>query len=103
MLLYLNHGKKIRQVQVKLTKKGKKMMLALLAVIAGLVILIWGADRFVEGAAATAGYLGMPSLLIGMVILGFGTSAPEMVVSALAAMDGNAGLGIGNAYGSNIA
>lgn len=79
------------------------MILAILAVIAGLLILVWGADRFVDGAASTARYLGMPSLLIGMVILGFGTSAPEMIVSALAAMDGNAGIGIGNAYGSNIA
>ncbi len=78
------------------------MILAILAVIAGLVILVWGADRFVDGAASTARYLGMPPLLIGMVILGFGTSAPEMVVSALAAMDGNAGIGLGNAYGSNI-
>lgn len=79
------------------------MVMAILAVIAGLVILVWGADRFVDGAAGTAKYLGMPSLLIGMVILGFGTSAPEMVVSGLAAMNGNAGIGLGNAYGSNIA
>ncbi|WP_035236745.1 calcium/sodium antiporter [Desulfobacter vibrioformis] len=79
------------------------MILTILAVIAGLVILVWGADRFVDGAASAARSFGMPSLLIGMVILGFGTSAPEMVVSALAAVDGNAGIGLGNAYGSNIA
>lgn len=78
------------------------MILTISAVIAGLVILVWGADRFVDGAASAARYLGMPPLLIGMVILGFGTSAPEMVVSALAAIDGNAGIGLGNAYGSNI-
>lgn len=78
------------------------MGLAIAAVIAGLVILIWSADRFVEGAAATARHAGLPSLVIGMVVIGFGTSAPEMVVSALAATDGNPGLALGNAYGSNI-
>nr|WP_067288394.1 calcium/sodium antiporter [Marinobacterium profundum] len=78
------------------------MMLPIIAVILGLVLLVWSADRFVDGAAATAGHAGMPPLLIGMVIIGFGTSAPEMVVSALAAMDGNPGLALGNAYGSNI-
>jgi len=79
------------------------MLLAIIAVVAGLLLLVWSADRFVEGAAVTARYLGMPSLLIGMVIVGFGTSAPEMVVSAIAALQGNPGLALGNAYGSNIA
>ncbi|MBB5212041.1 calcium/sodium antiporter [Microbulbifer hydrolyticus] len=79
------------------------MILALLAILAGFVLLMWSADRFVEGAAATAKHAGMPSLLIGMVIVGFGTSAPEMVVSAMAALDGSPGLALGNAYGSNIA
>lgn len=79
------------------------MILALLALIGGLALLVWSADRFVDGAAATARHLGMPALLIGMVIIGFGTSAPEMVVSAFAAAGGNPGLAIGNAYGSNIA
>jgi len=69
----------------------------------GLVLLIWSADRFVDGAAATAYHAGMPSLLIGMVVIGFGTSAPEMVVSAISAYQGNPGLAIGNAFGSNIA
>lgn len=78
------------------------MALALLAIVGGLVLLVWSADRFVDGAATTARYAGMPPLLIGMVIVGFGTSAPEMVVSALAATDGNPGLALGNAYGSNI-
>lgn len=73
------------------------------AVLGGLALLVWSADRFVEGAAATARHAGMPSLLIGMVIIGFGTSAPEMVVSAIAATQGNPGLALGNAYGSNIA
>lgn len=78
------------------------MLLPLLAVVAGLALLVWSADRFVDGAAATARHFGMPALLIGMVIVGFGTSAPEMVVSALAASQGNPGIALGNAYGSNI-
>jgi len=79
------------------------MLLAALAIIAGFALLVWSADRFVEGAAATARHAGMPPLLIGMVIVGFGTSAPEMVVSAMAALEGSPGLALGNAYGSNIA
>lgn len=78
------------------------MILSLLAIVAGFVLLVWSADKFVDGASSTAKHLGMPSLLIGMVIVGFGTSAPEMVVSAMAAMDGNPGLALGNAIGSNI-
>lgn len=79
------------------------MLLPILAVVLGLVVLVISSDRFVDGAAATARHFGMPSLLIGMVIVGFGTSAPELVVSVLSAIQGNAGIAIGNAYGSNIA
>lgn len=78
------------------------MTLALLAIVVGLALLVWSADKFVDGAAVTARHFGMPALLIGMVIVGFGTSAPEMVVSALAASQGNPGIALGNAYGSNI-
>ncbi|MGD9848495.1 MAG: calcium/sodium antiporter [Desulfuromonas sp.] len=78
------------------------MLLPVVAVIVGLLLLVWSADRFVEGAAATACYFGMPPLLIGMVIVGFGTSAPELVVSAISAVQGNPGIALGNAYGSNI-
>lgn len=78
------------------------MLMAIGAIIVGLVLLVWSADKFVEGAAATAKQLGMPTLLIGMVIIGFGTSAPELAVSAMAAADGNPGLALGNGYGSNI-
>jgi len=78
------------------------MLTAFLAILLGLVLLVWSADRFVEGSAVTAKHFGMPPLLIGMVIVGFGTSAPEMLVSALAASQGNPGLALGNAYGSNI-
>lgn len=78
------------------------MVLAALAIVGGLGLLAWSADRFVEGAAATARHARMPPLLIGMVIVGFGTSAPEMVVSAMAALDGKPDLALGNALGSNI-
>jgi cation:H+ antiporter len=78
------------------------MLVPLLAVAFGLALLVWSADRFVEGSASTARHLGMPPLLIGMVIVGFGTSAPEMVVSAISASQGNPGIALGNAYGSNI-
>ncbi|MDX1802481.1 MAG: calcium/sodium antiporter [Alcanivorax sp.] len=78
------------------------MLLAVAALLVGLAVLVWSADKFIEGAAGTASHAGMPPLLIGMVIVGFGTSAPEMVVSALAALDGNPSLALGNAYGSNI-
>ncbi len=79
------------------------MLTAIAAVVLGLVLLVWSADRFVEGAATTARHLGMPALLIGMLVIGFGTSAPEMMVSALASLQGNPGIALGNAYGSNIA
>lgn len=79
------------------------MLLALIAIIGGLGVLVWSAERFIEGAAGTAAHFGMPPLVIGMVIVGFGTSAPEMVVSAFAALDGSPNLALGNALGSNIA
>ena len=82
--------------------KREFMTLYLLAIIAGFALLVWSADRFVEGAASTAKHLGMPTLLIGILIVGFGTSAPEMVVSAIAAYEGNHSLALGNALGSNI-
>lgn len=78
------------------------MFLPILAIVFGLMLLVWSADRFVSGASSTARHFGMPPLLIGMVVVGFGTSAPEMVVSALAASQGNPGIALGNAYGSNI-
>lgn len=78
------------------------MATAILAVFFGLALMVWSADRFIDGSAAAARYFGMSPLLIGMVIVGFGTSAPEMVVSALAASEGNPGIALGNAFGSNI-
>jgi cation:H+ antiporter len=78
------------------------MTTAFLSIVFGLALLVWSADRFVEGAASTARHFGMPPLLIGMVIVGFGTSAPEMVVSGISSIQGNPGIALGNAYGSNI-
>lgn len=69
----------------------------------GFVTVVWGADRFVYGASALARNLGVHPLIIGLTIAGFGTSAPEMLVSGMAAWSGSAQLGIGNAVGSNIA
>lgn len=78
------------------------MALPLLMIVLGLIILVWSADLFVEGAATIARHLGMSPLLIGMVVVGFGTSAPELSVSALSAWQGNPGIALGNGYGSNI-
>jgi len=79
------------------------MLTAIAAVIAGLILLVWSADKFVIGAAATARRLGMSPLLVGLTIVAMGTSAPEMFVSAMASIDGAGNLAIGNALGSNIA
>ncbi len=78
------------------------LLLPALAVVLGLALLVWSADAFVDGAAATAHHHKVPPLLVGMVIVGFGTSAPELVVSTLAALDGTPYLALGNAWGSNI-
>jgi cation:H+ antiporter len=79
------------------------MLLNITAIILGFALLVWGAERFVTGAAALARNLGVSPLLIGLTIVGFGTSAPEVLVSAMASLQGNPGLAIGNAIGSNIA
>jgi cation:H+ antiporter len=79
------------------------MLLPILAVVGGLLLLTWSAGRFVLGASCLARGLGVAPLLIGLTIVAFGTSAPEIVVSVLAALQGNPGLAIGNAIGSNIA
>jgi cation:H+ antiporter len=72
------------------------------AIVAGLTLLIWGADRFVLGASATARNLGIAPLLIGLTVVAFATSAPEILVSVIAALRGEPGLAFGNAIGSNI-
>lgn len=72
-------------------------------VIIGLTLLIWGADRFVHGAAAIARNLGVAPLMIGLTIVAFATSAPEILVSIVAALRDEPDLAVGNALGSNIA
>ncbi len=79
------------------------MFLAILAVIIGFVLLAWGADRFVDGAASIARHFHVSPMIIGLTIVSLCTSLPEMLVSGLAALEGNSDLGIGNALGSNIA
>ncbi len=79
------------------------MILALAALLAGLVLLVWAGDNFVEGASRLASALRMRPAVIGAVVLGFGTSAPEMVVSSVASINDNPALGVGNIVGSNVA
>ena len=79
------------------------LYLYFLAITAGLALLVWSADKFVMGASAMAYNLGVPTLVIGIIIMGFGTSAPEIFVGAIAAWQNNTGVAIGNAIGSNIA
>jgi cation:H+ antiporter len=68
----------------------------------GFIVLTWSADRFVSGAASIARDLGISTLVIGITIVGFGTSAPELLVSFMASLKGSSFIGIGNALGSNI-
>ncbi|WII95034.1 calcium/sodium antiporter [Moraxella haemolytica] len=78
------------------------MLLFLSAVAVGLVLLVFSADAFIDGAVGIATKYHVPKILIGTLIIGVGTSAPEMVVSALSALAGSPGIALGNAYGSNI-
>jgi cation:H+ antiporter len=78
------------------------MIWASSALIGGIILLIFSADKFVDGAAVTAKYFGLPPLLIGILVIGFGSSMPEMVIAGIAATQGNSGLALGNAFGSNI-
>ena len=78
------------------------MLVDYAAILTGFILLIWSADRFVIGASATARNFDVPPLIIGLTIVGFGTSAPEMMVAGFAAYDGSPALAIGNALGSNI-
>ena len=75
----------------------------MISVVLGLALLIWGSERFVIGASAMARNFGVSPLLIGLTIVGIGTSAPEIFVAATAAWNGNPGVAVGNAIGSNIA
>ena len=79
------------------------MGIAVVFIVVGLGLLMFGADRFVDGAAALAANLGVPPLLVGLTVVGFGTSAPELLVAASASFAGNPSIAVGNAIGSNIA
>ena len=79
------------------------MWLSYLYIFVGFIVLIWGADRFIHGASGIARNFGVSPLLVGLLIVGFGTSAPEIIVSTIASLQGKPGLAIGNALGSNIA
>ena len=73
-----------------------------MAIIIGFGLLVWGAERFVHGAAAIANNFGVSPLIIGLTVVGIGTSAPEILISVIAAYQGNPALAVGNALGSNI-
>ena len=79
------------------------MLLSIAAIVVGLAILVWSADRFVDGAAAIAQHMGVSNLIIGITVVGFGTSAPEIAVSVIAVLEEVPDLAVGNAIGSNIA
>lgn len=77
-------------------------MISFVTLLAGFILLIWGADRFVEGASALAKKLGIPPLIVGLTVVSFGTSAPELTVSVTAGLNGSNELAISNVLGSNI-
>jgi len=79
------------------------VILDLVLLIGGLALLAWSADRFVDGATALAFRLGVSTMVVGALVVGFGTSAPELVVSVIAAAQGELDLGVGNVIGSNVA
>ena len=78
------------------------ILLSVMAIIVGFGLLVWGAERFVHGAAAIAKNFGVSPLIIGLTVVGIGTSAPEILISVIAAYQGNPALAVGNALGSNI-
>lgn len=79
------------------------LILPSIVLLIGLVLLVWSSDIFIDGAASTATHMNISPLIIGVVVLGFGTSAPEILVAILASVDNSPSLAIGNVVGSNIA
>lgn len=79
------------------------MLLYSAVIAAGLVVLVWSADRFVDGASAIADRAGLSPMLIGLTIVSVGTSAPEILISVMSALTDSGELAVGNALGSNIA
>lgn len=84
------------------TSEGKETMISFITLVAGFILLVWGADHFVAGASALAKKMGIPPLIIGLTVVAFGTSAPELTVSATAGMKGANALAISNVLGSNM-
>lgn len=78
------------------------MLVQILLLLAGLALIVFGADYLVEGASALARRFGLSEFVIGLTIVGMGTSAPEMVVSFIGALQGNTDISVGNVIGSNI-
>ena len=78
------------------------MLLPIISLLAGFVLLMWSADAFTDNGAKIAQIFNISPLVVGLLVFGFGTSAPEMLVSGLAAYDGHPEMSIGNAFGSNI-
>ncbi|UQB42924.1 calcium/sodium antiporter [Thiomicrospira microaerophila] len=78
------------------------LILPTIMLIVGLALLVWSSDFFIDGAASTAVRYNVSPIIIGAIIIGFGTSSPEIVVAIIASLEGNPGLAVGNAVGSNI-
>ena len=78
------------------------MALDIIWLIAGLLLILWGASALTDGASAIARRLGVSDLIVGLTVVSFGTSAPELTISVVSSLNGNAGLAIGNIVGSNI-
>lgn len=96
-------GSTIEPYTPRFPSKAVPLLLALLAIVVGVAVLAVAADQFVIGAARVALIKNVPSLVVGVVIIGFGTSAPEILVSALAALGDEPDVAVGNIVGSNIA
>lgn len=99
-----NRKRRYKKTKEKTRKENKKMelLINLLLLVAGFIMLVKGADWFVDGAAGIAAKLKIPQIIIGLTIVAMGTSAPEAAVSITSALQGNAGITIGNIVGSNI-
>ncbi|MFK5913263.1 MAG: calcium/sodium antiporter [Woeseiaceae bacterium] len=80
----------------------QNILLSIMAILVGFGVLVWGAERFVHGASAIAKNFGISPLIIGLTVVGIGTSAPEILISIIASAQGNPSLAVGNALGSNI-
>ena len=91
------------QSQLKNLAMTTVLILPIILLLIGLALLVWSSDVFIDGAASTAVHLAISPLVIGVVVLGFGTSMPEIIVSTLASLEGSPGLAVGNVVGSNIA